>query len=987
MLLVTAILLSAQTAIGANAPIIRKDVLSGMALRFEENTGAKNGAKYIARGANFQLNLAPAENWLEWKEPGHGKPARVHTRLIGANDAARMEPSVRLPGTANYFVGSASNWRTDVAGYGRVKNIGIYPGIDLVFHGEQGKLEYDFILAPHADPRTIQFELSGQRDLRIDADGGLVVETSAGEIRWKRPEVFQMVDGKRSIVDGRFVVAKNRMVRFELGAYNKNQELVIDPVLSYLTYLGGKGNDVARGIALDGAGNVYLAGASNSSDLPTVSALQPNFGGMTANFMEGDAFVAKFSPAGALIYLTYIGGTADEGATAIAVDAAGNAYITGLTTSQDFPTVKPLQARFGGMGGNGTIRTGDAFVAKLNPTGNQLIYSTYLGGSLDDIGTSIAIDGTGAAFVTGATLSTNFPVTGNAYQRTMRGAGGEPIKPCCNAPGWDPGDAFVAKLDPTGAQIVFATYVGGAKDDVAFTIALDKSNNVYIGGCTISTDFPTTAGAYQTRFGGSDAQNFFLIKGDGFVTKLNPQGTALVYSTYFGGFGDECVSAIAVDGSGNVYMTGSTSTQNLPVTNTAFQKKYAGYIELPFQIEHMYGDAFVGKLNAAGNAFLYLSFLGGDANDAGMAIAIDGSGNAYVTGFTDSLDFPTSGTPLQARSAGNGGQGNYMEYGDAFLTVVNPSGNAMLYSSYFGGRNDDIGFGIAIDANGVAYLAGNTLSTNLIPTANASQRAYAGTGPPRSGYAKGDAFFAKFSGFSASPPVVNAITNGASNAVQAVSAGMIFVAYGVKMGPDAVMGAALDSNGRLATTVGDSQMLFNERPAPIVYTQANQFAGIVPYSASGQASVQVVSVYQGQRSVPVTVQVAAAAPGLFSANYSGKGQAAAYNQDGTLNSQSNPAAKGSVVVLFGTGEGGLTPPPIDGTIADGLPPWRPINPLKFSVGGAAATVLYANTVPQQVAGLLQINAQLAVNTPSGAQPVVLTAGTIDSQTGLTIWVQ
>ena len=207
------------------------------------------------------------------------------------------------------------------------------------------------------------------------------------------------------------------------------------------------------------------------------------------------------------------------------------------------------------------------------------------------------------------------------------------------------------------------------------------------------------------------------------------------------------------------------------------------------------------------------------------------------------------------------------------------------------------------------------------------------------------------------------------------------------MGPGTLAGAEIDSNGRLATTVAGAQMLFNERPAPIVYAQANQFAGIVPYSVSGQTSVQVVSVYQGQRSVPVTLQVAPVAPGLYSANYSGKGQAAAFNQDGTPNSQSNPAAKGSVVVLFGTGEGGLTPLPVDGTIANGLPPWKPINALKFTVGGVAATLLYANTVPQQVAGLLQINAQLAMNTPSGAQPAVLTAGTFDSQAGLTIWVQ
>ncbi len=960
----------------ANLPVLRKEVLAKLPLRFEAS-----GREYVARGTNFKLRLAASENWMEWKT------ASVHTQLIGANRAARMEPDDRLTGSANYFIGRPDKWRTDVAGFGRIRHREVYPGIDLVFHGEEGRLEYDFVVAPRADPRKIELDLRGHRKLRVDADGDLVVETSAGEIRWKRPEIFQTVNGKRAKVDGRFVVAKNRRVRFELGAYDATRELTIDPALSYSTYLGGKANETARGLVLDGAGSIYLAGNTSSNNMPTLSAVQPNYAGQSANFVEGDAFVAKFSPQGALIYLTYLGGSSDDSALGLAVDGSGSAYITGFTNSTDFPTMKAYQPRMGGMGGNTTVRTGDAFVAKLNPAGNQLVYSTYLGGSLDDIGTAVAVDGTGAAYVTGATLSANFPVSSNAYQRTYRGGGGEPVKGGGKSQDWDAGDAFVAKLDPTGMQIMFSTFLGGARDDMAMSIGLDGTNNVYVGGCTISQDFPTTAGAFQMRYGGVEGQNDFLVKGDGFITKLNPLGTALVYSTFIGGSGDECVNAIAVDGPGNVYMTGSTSTQNFPVTTTAFQKKYGGYIALPFQIEHLFGDAFVGKLNPAGSAFVYLSFLGGEANESGTAIAIDGSGNAYVTGFTDSLDFPTSGTPLQSRSAGDGGQAPYLLFGDSFLTVVNPTGSAMLYSSYFGGRNDEIGFGIAVDANGVVYMTGNTLSTDLPVTANAFQKTYGGRGSTNVAFTKGDAFLSIFTGFPASPPMVKGITNSASNAAGVVSAGMIFTGYGVKLGPDALAGAQLDANGLLSGNVSGSQILFNEKPAPIVYTSAGQVAGIVPYSIAGQATAQVVAVYQGQRSPPFTVQVANAVPALFSADYSGKGQAAAFNQDGSVNSQSNPAAKGSVVVFFGTGEGGLTPPPVDGTIANGLPTWRPINPLKLSVGGAAATVLYANTAPGQVAGLLQVNAQLAANTPSGAQPVVLTSGTTDSPAGLTIWVQ
>jgi uncharacterized protein (TIGR03437 family) len=976
------VLASVSLQLLSAAVVTQSERFENLPLRFEENLGrATGGARYIARGEGYRLNLALSESWLDWKSE------RIRTRLLGANPDVQMDAADLLSGSANYFVGSAANWKTDVRGYGRVRYHQVYPGIDLIFHGEQSRLEYDFVLAPRANPRLIRLEISGQRGIRIDANGDLVISTRTGEIRWKRPETYQSIAGGRRPVEARFVVEHGNTVRLRVGSYDRDSELVIDPTLSYATYLGAEANDAARGIGVDAAGNVYIAGKTTSPDLPVVNAVQPAYGGSTANYFAGDAFVAKFSPAGALLYLTYLGGSRDDGATALAVDAAGNAYITGATISSDFPTAHAFQAQFQGFGGSGYARFGDAFVAKLNPSGNQLLYSTYLGGVQDDIGLAIAVDSAGNAYVAGGTLSPNFPVTNGVFQSTYQGGGGEPTRTGGRI-FWDPGDAFVTKLSSAG-QPVFSTFLGGTRDDVALTIAVDSSSNVYVGGWTLSSDYPTTAGAYQTSFGGTEPQNQFFNTGDGFVSKLNSAGTKLMYSTYFGGAGDDMVTAITVDGAGNAYLTGSTSTTNLKTSPGALQAGYAGYITLPFFIEQLFGDAFVAKLNSSGSAFLYLTYLGGENNDAGWAIAVDSSGNAYVTGFTDSRIFPHTPDAFQASLSGDGNgiitTPDLILYGDVFLDVVNPSGTKLVYGTYFGGTLDEGGLGLALDGTGKVYITGITLSNNLATTANAAQRTYGGDQPSVS-FPMGDAFLATFSGFTAGP-ALSAISNSASNAVPPIAPGMVFTAYGSNLGPQTLAGAQLDSSGRLASMVSGAQMLFDGVPAPIVYAQANQFAGIVPYSVAAKSTTQVVVVYQGQQSQPLSVPVAAAAPGLYSLDFSGSGQAAAFNQDGTLNSASTPAAKGSIIIVYGTGEGVLTPVPADGSIAAAPPTWQPEQPMSLTVGGLPTTIIYANTAPQEVAGLLQVNAQLSPNTPSGSQPVVLTVGSVKSQANLTVFVQ
>jgi hypothetical protein len=366
-----------------------------------------------------------------------------------------------MSGKSNYFIGNdAKKWHTNVPRYAKVKYTGVYSGIDLVYYGNQQQLEYDFVVAPGADPRRIQLGISGARRISCNEDGNLVLTMDEGEILWHKPVVYQKHGGTRQEIATHYAInAKNR-VRFEVGDYDSRRPLFIDPLI-YSTYLGGSAYDYGSGIAVDGAGHAYVTGWTTSANFPTMNPLQPASGGLYV-------FVAKLNPAGsALVYSTYLGGGADEGG-GIAVDSSGNAYVTGLTESTDFPTMNPLQPSFGGVS--------DAFVAKLNPTGSALVYSTYLGGSGIDNGTGISVDNSGNAYVTGYTFSANFPLM-NPLQATPGGGGY--------------GDAFVAKLDSTGSALVYSTYLGGSGDDYGAGIAVDSPGNAYVTGSTDSNDFPT----------------------------------------------------------------------------------------------------------------------------------------------------------------------------------------------------------------------------------------------------------------------------------------------------------------------------------------------------------------------------------------------------------------------------------------------------------------------------------------------------------------
>jgi len=685
-------------------PKLQARILDGygkMPLNFEANQGQTDGrVKFLSRTSGYSLFLTADEAVLTLRNKkaknGKGTASAVplsaektrasapegaadvlRMKLRHANLAAKVTGVDELAGTSNYFIGNdPTKWRTNVPTYAKVKYEGIYPGVDLVYYGNQRQLEYDFIVAPGADPRRIAFDIRGAKRIRRDAHGELVFKMGENEIRWHKPVVYQEKDGARQLIAARYAIADENRVGFELAKYDATKRLYIDPLI-YSTYLGGSGNDAGGAIAVDAAGNAYVTGYTASTDFPTMNPLQPANGG------GADAFVAKLNPAGsALVYSTYLGGSGAEnvylylgfGDTAvggIAVDSAGNAYVTGYTSSTDFPTMNPLQPANGG----GT----DAFVAKLNPTGSALLYSTYLGGSSDDYGFAITVDSAGNAYVAGRTFSADFP-TKNPFQPPLG----------------NDGDAFVSKLNPTGSALVYSTCLG---DDAYGTgIAVDSVGDVYISGVTASIDFPVTPGAFQTSCGGP-------CYGNAFVSKFNPAGSALVYSTYLGGSEADYATAIALDGAGNVYVTGYTTSDDFPVTPGAFQTVCNGG-----QGCSRVGDAFVSKINAAGSALFYSTYLGGKNFDYGFGIAVDGTGDAYVTGYTAGSGFPLEHPLHESGLRGSG-----------FVSKFNPAGSALLFSTYLGGKGLDYGFGIAVDGAGNAYVTGSTASTDFPTTPGAFQ--------------------------------------------------------------------------------------------------------------------------------------------------------------------------------------------------------------------------------------------------------------------------
>jgi hypothetical protein len=682
------------------------DSYGKLPLSFEANYGQTDPqVKFLSRTGAYSLFLtgdqavfvlSPKTNVKTKTTTGnHPVPSKaasvLRMKLHDANLAARVIGADELSGKSNYLIGNdPKKWRTGVATYAKVKYEGIYSGIDLVYYGNDRQLEYDFIVSPHANPQRIAFTITGAQKITQTAQGGLLLKlndsNSREELSWHKPTAYQERNGVRHEIPSTYRIGNQNQITFQLAKYDTTQPLYIDPLI-YSTYLGGSGAenypDDTGSIALDSAGNAYVAGVTCSTDFPTVNPFQPKYAGPPKGNGCGDAFVTKLNAAGsALVYSTYLGGSGADLAYGIVVDSGGSAYVTGSTSSADFPVTQGAAQTIYGGGSS------DAFIAKLNADGS-LAYSSYLGGSYGDSSYTIAVDSAANAYVVGATGSSNFPITAGAFQTVCNGGAN------CSSDG----DGFVTKINPTGSALVYSTYLGGSANEGVLGVAVDGAGDAYVTGETASTDFPITSGAFQTTLNGS---------GNAFVTEVNPEGSALVYSTYLGGSYYDGGVSVALDSAGNAYVVGQADSANFPVTPGAFQTTCSnGCYD---------GDAFVSKLNPTGSALVYSTFLGGSGIDVAFDVVVDSAGTAYIAGYTYSGDFPTE-NPLQPYNRGRS---------DGFVTRINPSGSALVYSTYLGGSHDDGAHGIALDNAGNAYVTGWTGSPNFPTTSGAFQPFYNG---------------------------------------------------------------------------------------------------------------------------------------------------------------------------------------------------------------------------------------------------------------------
>ena len=601
----------------------------------------------------------------------------VRTSFVGA--AANPDVFGREPAgyTSNYFIGSSpQDWYTRVPNYREVIYQEIYRGIDLRYHTNHGQLEYDFLVWPGADPQRIRVRYQGISSLTVNAVGDLIVEARLGTIIERKPVVYQLDGDRRVPVEGDYRLLSESTFGFAFDkGYDLSLPLIIDPFLDYSTFLGGSGSDYARAVAVDSAGNSYVAGYLTSSDFPIKSAYDSAYSGGGPS--GHDVFVTKISAGGdSILFSTYLGGgTGDDRAYGIAVDSNGDVYLGGVTGSADFPTVDPVQdANAGGK---------DAFICKLVSTGDSLIYSSYLGGSNDDVGSGLAVGSGGRACIAGNTSSSDFNLSASPYDNSLGGSQ----------------DAFVAKLSPAGSSLEFSTYLGGSANDAGVGIAVDTNGNAYVIGYTSSGDFPVV-NAYDESYNGGPTH------GDVFITCLSATGEWLVYSTFLGGDNDDIGLAIAIDSAEDAYLAGYTYSDatSFPLVG-AYDSTFGGDF-----------DAFVTKLYRTGDSLIYSTFLGGQEADFASAIAVDPFGEACVVGSTPSNDFPVV----------NAFDGSFNGSWDVFVTYVAVSGDSLVYSTYLGASDYEFAYGVALDTGQTAHVVGYTRSPDF-PTVNPIQDSLAGS--------------------------------------------------------------------------------------------------------------------------------------------------------------------------------------------------------------------------------------------------------------------
>jgi uncharacterized protein (TIGR03437 family) len=751
---------------------------------------------FLARGA-YAARLEPRRVILRGSS---GTPLEI--TLEGANPDAAGVLLDPLPGRENFLIGNRPElWRTGVRAYGRVRYGSVYPGIDLEYYGVGARLECDFIVSPGVSPRSIRFHFRGARSVRRDRGGNLVVKAPGRTLSLGKPHVYQVAPAGKQSVAGEFVVLAGNRAALRLGAYDSGRPLIIDPVIAFSTYLGGSGDENVQagsdpriaGIAVDGQGNSYVVGNTASTDFPSGMLPGRGFAGST------DVFVSKFASDGTHIYSTFLGGTGLERGFGVAVDRYGAAYVAGRTQSPNFPLRNAAQTSIASFE--------DAFILKLDASGSQIVYSSYLGGSGVDFATGIAVDAQGNAWISGDTESANFPVRGNAAQKTHGGG---------------TSDGFAARFGP-GGELLYSSFVGGSGFDSCQGVAVDADGSAYLTGFGEPSSFPAAANLGPAA-GPAAIRRAFGIK-------LHSDGSA-GYSTMFGGARGEMALAVAADAAGRAYITGVTVSTDFPSSPRAAQPSFGGGSM----------DGFIAVLTPDGRGLHWATFVGGEGADVPTSIALDSAANVYVTGQTQSARFPLS-RAFQPELKGAF---------DAFVVKVLAGGGSLGYSSFLGGRSNEIGQGIGTGPDGSVWVMGTGDSTDL-PTVNPVQA--------KMGGGLSDAFVVRIEELT--------IVSAASYQRGSVSPDSIASAFGQDLAPRLESASALPLPTSLAgvsVKIRDSTGV--ERPAPLFFVAPGQVNFLVPAEAApGFATITI----SGSNPVTGGVMITGSAPGLFSANADGRG--------------------------------------------------------------------------------------------------------------------
>lgn len=617
--------------------------------------------EFYSVGLGYQIRLNNKQVTFDFAE----ETQAMTIGFINTGEAGQIYGFDELPGRSHYLSGNnTDNWRRDVPNYAQVGVDEIYPGVDLVFYGNQGELEFDFVVNPLIRVDTIKLKYQGADSMHVDEHGNLIINKKQRQIIQKKPFAYQLRDGVKQPIYVAYHLVDNQL-GFTVGSYDRRQPLIIDPVISYSSYLGGDYYDSATAVATDVNGNIYIAGKTESYNFPTTTgAYQEN---RLAAPGTNDIFITKIDGAtNSIVYSTYLSGNGIDVAIGIEADSEGNTYVSGYTTSSNFPGADSITYQ----------SNGDAFVTKLSPDGSSINYSVYFGGSNVDETSAMTIDSNGVVSITGFTKSDDLPLINslqNALADTLYG------------------DAFVAQFDASG-NVILSSYLGGTEHEEFNDIVVDNQGGIYLAGCTNSDDFPSTIGAYQTTAAGND---------DVIVAKINTGNpSALSYATFIAGSYNECTYGLAVNATGEVFVTGKAEI-GFPTVN-AYQANNAGGT-----------DVFVSKLSAAGDNLLYSTYLGSFSRDSGHAIELDADGSIIIAGHTESSIFPRMG-PFQVNLGGGV---------DGFVSKLSSDGSTLKFSSFIGGQGDETLSALSLDPNGDLVIAGFTASTDYPVTGDALQSA------------------------------------------------------------------------------------------------------------------------------------------------------------------------------------------------------------------------------------------------------------------------